>query len=102
MIDFTTILKDMEGNELKEDGKVITLGGVAVNALIMDTQESQKEEGAQKLKRWNLAKNIQASIKDKKSLKLDSEDKVLLKNKISPLYHTLIYGQIVDLLEKSE
>jgi len=99
-IDFSQILKNIEGKELKEkkeDSKEdipIILSKICVEAL-MATLQDEKSNGEEKLKRYNLAEKIHKA----QELEIATEDIVLLKKRVGDVYPTIIVGPAFRMLE---
>jgi hypothetical protein len=84
------ILKDKEGEPK------FTIRDVAVNALLMESQESAKLDGKEKVKRFRLADRIFGC---KEPIKMEAEEVALVKDQISKAYGTLVTARAWDILE---
>ena len=78
-IDFERRILDFDGNVLRDNDKTLTLGFVAVNALMGVYPDEQNLEGGEKVRRYRLAINIQAA---NRPLDIPVEDIALLKKLI--------------------
>jgi len=96
-INLTHKLKTIDGDELKDqNNKPLLLKAILINALLEPTQ-SKDITGEEKLKRYNLASDIQAATK---YIVLNIDDTKLLKDLVGKVYTPLIVGQAWNVLEK--
>ena len=114
---FSTVLKDLEGENLQEFDKIekleceeckkkdapfakkldITLRRVSTNALQSAFKSEENIAAEEKIKRYELAKKI---VKAKDSpVDLSTDDVVLIKQCMNKLYGTLVVGPAFDILE---
>ena len=97
-IDFTQPLKDIEGNEIKEGDKVITLGILANRALDGTLPGETSVSTEDKLARWDLMLRIRDGGEIEKS------ELKLIKDRIGQAYapsvvgyaHALLNGVVAD------
>jgi len=85
---------DNRGGPVLEGGTPITLGRVCVRAL-MANEEGDTAPGEEKLKRYDLARELQKG--GTQSVK--SEDVTMLKERIAKFFSTLVVGQTYHMLE---
>ena len=93
-VNFKETFKDIEGNEILDDGKATTLQTVAINALMATYTDEQNLSGEDKLKRWKMSQRIFGGEED-----FSIEDVALLKKLIGKAYSTIIVGQAYEMLE---
>ena len=101
-INFRKEILNMTDSPIKVEGSEdnFTIGTAAVNALLFSYEDESKISGEDKLKRYNLAKNIQVSMNEKEELETESKDIVFLKTYIGKFgYSPLIYGRCDEILE---
>jgi len=100
-INLTHKLVSIDGVELKDkDNKPLLLKTILINVLLEPSQ-SKDITGENKLKRYNLASDIQAaSLASGKYIVLSIDDTKLLKDLVGKLYPPLIVGQVWNVLEK--
>jgi hypothetical protein len=91
LLDGTTPLRD-QGDR----GKIVTLGDVAENALLSTFQDETSLKGEDKIKRFTIARKIEAQRKDPT---LTADDIALIKTLIAKAYNPLITGQAWRLLD---
>lgn len=98
-IDFTQVLKDLDGKEIKGPDGDITLGFICVDALLAPLKgETEKPNAADTIRWYEFAKAIHKG----EEMDLKAEDIALLKGRILKIRPTLIYGITSDMLEKKE
>lgn len=98
-IDFTQVLRDLDGKEIKGPDCDITLGFICVDALLAPLENEMKNPNADDtIRRYEFAK----AIHNGEEMDLKVEDIVLLKGRILKTRTTLIYGITSDMLEKKE
>lgn len=88
------VIKNLEGEALKNGEKEFTVAQACVNALLADYQED-KINGEEKLKRFVFAKKINQD----ETIELKSEDVTLIKSLIAKAYNALIVGSVYEVLE---
>jgi hypothetical protein len=95
-IDFNKKFTNFTGEVLKDSqsGRELSLADVCVEAL-MAMDQKEPIEGADKVKRYNLALSIHKGDKDS----LSAEEIVLLKELIGKYFATMIVGQALPMLE---
>ena len=98
-IDFTQVLKDLDGKEIKGPDGDITLGFICVDALLAPLENEMKTPNADDtIRRYEFAKAIHKG----EEMELKVEDVALLKDRILKTRPALIYGITSDMLEKKE
>ncbi len=98
-INFNQSLLNIEKAILKdENDKEFTLKKAAVNALLAETPESQKESGEEKVKRWKLANRI-FEAPETEAVEVTAEEITLIKKKINEAYTTIVVGSSFQILE---
>ena len=101
-VNFHHVLKNIEGEPLEDERlQEVTLGKVAITALMNIYDDERTLSGEDKIKRWDLAQVIYA-IKDGESLDIPTETIVLLKTLINKSYGVIVVGQAWQVLEGSE
>ena len=95
-IQWTTVLKDMDGKELTAEGsKPLTLARVAINALSQLTQEDQNLGGEAKFKLGLLANKIHTEPE----ADFEAEEIAKVKERIGKLYAPFAVFQAYNLLK---
>ena len=97
-IDFSTVLVDIEGKALDsspEDKTPATVSKVAIEALLA-TFSDETIEGAEKLKRWELASKIKNAVS---LVDITVEEITLVKKLIGKAFGPTVVGQVYQLLE---
>lgn len=100
-IDFSSVLKGLDGKELKGDlkgEKSLTLGSVCVESLMASFPDEERLSGNDKVKRFKLAQKIY----NRTPVDITVEDASLIKELIGKAYGPLIVGQVWDLLENNK
>ena len=102
-IDFSQNICNINGEVMKSDdeGTPVTLGIVAVNALLTNSEKEEKEKSIsadEKVKRFLLASKIQSA---KEEVSLTVEEVAIIKKTIAYIYTTLVVGRAFELLEKA-
>jgi hypothetical protein len=97
-IDFQQRLKAIDGSELVENGKPVTLAAVAVNALLDVIPKQEEVTSEAKVQRWRIAQRIFAA---EEPVDVTVEEVVIVKKLIGIGYAPLIVGQAFDLIERS-
>lgn len=102
MTDFSTPIKDLDGNVIMEaasvpDGspKAVTLGRVAVNAVLQNYPDEAGLAGDVKVKRFMLA----MKVVDAGEVELTAEEVTALKERIAKAYGPLVVGRAWALLD---
>ena len=95
-VNFSKVLCDVEKKAIKDGETEFTLRRACVNALVSETQESQKDSGEDKVKRWKLANRIADAVEE---IEVTAEEIALIKKKLNDVYATLIVGQAYGMLE---
>ena len=104
MIDFTVVLKDLNGEDIIErnlapdntaKSKPLTLGAVAANALLAQFEDEKNLSGEEKVKRYGLAMRVVSS----KDAALKAEEVAEIKKLVAKAYSPLIVGRAWGLLD---
>ncbi|MFZ1006852.1 MAG: hypothetical protein WAN65_08455 [Candidatus Sulfotelmatobacter sp.] len=99
-IDFASPIKNLDGTPLHKsggnDGPILTLGDVAETALVSDYRDEPNLDGAEKVKRFSIAKRIEDK-RDNPTISV--EDIALIKKLIAKAYNPLVTGQSWSLLD---
>jgi hypothetical protein len=94
-IDFSAVIKDLDGDAVKDGERDATLGRVACTALLASHADEQNLPAEDKVKRFRLAevaaKGAQAE--------LQVEDVALIKTLIGKMFAPLIVGRAYDIIE---
>ena len=101
MIDFTTVISDLDGGAISDGSEArmpFTLGSAAVRALVIPYEDERNLSPEEKFKRGELAARIHAAT----SLCLKSEEITLLKKLIGKAYGPLIVFRAWPLLDAAE
>lgn len=93
---FSAAIKNLDGKPLKEGDKEVTIGSIAVNALLTPYEDERNLSGDDKVKRFRLAQAIHGADDE---IEVTAEQVTLLKTLIAKAYTPLIVGQAYDLLE---
>jgi hypothetical protein len=91
--------KNLMGQEITQEGAVLTLGKVAINALVAVYQDEANLSGEDKVKRWELALRIKGA---KNGLELTVEEIALIKKLIAKAYGPIICGPAWIYLENKQ
>jgi hypothetical protein len=87
---------DLDGKELVEDGKVITVGLVIFRSLLGAYQDEQNLSGEEKFSRGELAMRVKSA---EDSLTLKAEDIVLVKKLVAKMFTTFVVWQMWKVLD---
>ena len=87
LVDFGTVLKNLDGVELKDGDKTLTLGLVCANALLVSS--SEKEEGSVKAQKYDLALKVYKGG----DVEVTTDEISRLKSEISKAYGPIVVGQ---------
>lgn len=95
-VNFGATMKDMDGSDVIENGKPVTLAAIGVVSLLanFDKENPAVEE---KLARYRIAHKI----KDGGIVDLTVEELSVVKAMVGKVYGTMIVGQAFQLLENS-
>lgn len=93
MIDFTSILLDLDSKPLKDGETIYTLGHVSTNALIV-THVDERIDGEEKVKRFMLACKTKGP-----AVTLTAEEIALIKKLVGKAYGPLVVGRAWALLD---
>lgn len=93
-----TVLKDHEGNPLKDREEDATLRKVLVFALLQDTREDA-QNGEEKFRRFALAMKIQKAGAE---VDLTAEEVALAKRQVGRICPTIVVGRVWEILEQRD
>ena len=93
--DFNFDLKNLEGMNIVENGKILTARGVAINALLTPVPGVPKS-GEDHIRDWDLVKKINVDGE----VDLKSEEIAQIKTQIAKNYITMVVGQMFEFLDK--
>jgi hypothetical protein len=89
--------KNLMGQPVMKDGNVMTVGSVAINALLLSYEdEARTITGDEKVTRMHLALKIK---RDQDPINMTAEEISLVKKLVGKAYGPMIVGQVWDLLE---
>lgn len=93
-----TPLKTFNNEQMKSEGKPVLLRNILINCLMMSDNQNLglKSTPEQKLRAYELG----VEITNKEEVDLKAEDITFIKERLGKLYNPLVYGQIVEILEK--
>jgi hypothetical protein len=94
-IDFSAVIKDLDGDAVKDGEKDATLGRVACTALLASYADEQSLVAEDKVKRFRLAEV--AARGGEQEMKID--DVALIKTLIGKAFAPLIVGRAYDIIE---
>jgi len=94
-IDFSAVIKDLDGDAVKDGDKDATLGRVACTALLASYADEQDLPAEDKMKRLRLAEI--AAKGGSQEIKVD--DVALMKKLIGRAFAPLIVGRAYDIIE---
>jgi hypothetical protein len=94
-IDFSAVIKDLDGDAVKDGEKDATLGRVACTALLATFADEPNLSAEDKVKRFRLAEI--ASIAGEQEMKVD--DVALLKKLIAKAFGPLVVARAYDIIE---
>ena len=94
IVDFSKVLKNLNGDNLKDETGDITLKSICVNSLLA-TIPNETPTGEEKLLRYSLATQIN---KDEE-VDLSAEDISKIKKMVGQAFPTVIVGQTFLMLE---
>ena len=98
-IDFNQLITDLDGQPIKENGKDITLGMMACNAIMFPVQPPESITGDETVKRMGMALRIKAGQKDNLLIEMDAEDVVLVNSQIVKMtnqgLHPLVCARVL-------
>jgi len=93
VIDFSTVLKDIDGKPIPDGEGQATLGRACANALLIDDRDASGDE---KVKRFLIATKIRDA---KKINDLPVEDIALIKKLVAKAFPPLIVGRCWEILD---
>lgn len=93
--DFTTVINDLDGNPVVENQTQVTLGGLAVAALLSPYPDEPNLKDEEKIKRYVLAMKLYKAP----DVTLLSADLALVKSLIAKRFSPLYVGRAYELLE---
>jgi len=94
-IDFSAVIKDLDGEAVKDGEKDATLGRVACTALLASYADEQNLAAEDKVKRFRLAEV--AARGGEQEIKVD--DVALIKTLIGKAFAPLIVARAYDIIE---
>jgi hypothetical protein len=94
-IDFSAVIKDLDGDAVKGGEKDATFGRVACSALLASYADEQNLPAEDKVKRFRLAEV--ASKGGEQEMKVD--DVALIKTLIGKAFAPLVVGRAYDIIE---
>ena len=94
-IDFSAVIKDLDGDAVKDGEKDATLGRVACTALLASYGDEQHLPAEDKIKRFRLAEV--AARGGEQEVKID--DVALVKTLIGKAFAPLVVGRAYDIIE---
>jgi hypothetical protein len=94
-IDFSSVIKDLDGDAVKDGEKDTTLGRVACAALLASYADEQNLPAEDKVKRFRLAEVT--SKGGEQEIKID--DVALIKKLIGKAFAPLIVARAYDIIE---
>jgi hypothetical protein len=94
-IDFSAVIKDLDGEAVKDGDKDATLGRVACSALLASYAAEQNLAAEDKVRRFRLAET--AAKGGEQEIKV--EDVALIKQLIGKMFAPLIVARAYDLIE---
>lgn len=98
-VDFSTVLTDFDGNSIKENDIELTVGKVAVRALIAPFEDEQRLSVDEKFARGKLADRIYHATEP---LDLKSEDVTRLKLVVGKAFTPYIVFRVLPLIDPAE
>lgn len=93
-LDFTQVLKDLDGKPIKNDDKELTLGEAATIALLAPFQDEQAK-GDTKAKRFLLA----IKVRQAKDAKLTAEEVKEIKDVVAKAFAPLVVGRVWEIID---
>jgi hypothetical protein len=93
-VDVMVVLKNLQGEALKDSDKEATLRSVATAALMLPYQDEQSVGGEEKFTRYKLALRINAS----ESVELTPEEAAKVKQLIGKAFGPAVVGPAYELL----
>jgi len=94
-IDFSAVIKDLDGEAVKDGDKVATLGRVACTALLASYADEQNLPAEDKVRRFRLAEI--AAKGGEREVKV--EDAALIKQLIGKAFAPLVVASAYDIIE---
>ncbi len=94
-IDFSAVIKDLDGDAVKDGEKDATLGRVACAALLASYADEQNLPAEEKVKRFRLAEI--AAKAGQQEVKID--DVALIKKLIGKAFAPLVVARAYDIIE---
>jgi hypothetical protein len=94
-VPFATVLKDLDGVDLQNGESTVTLGTVAVQALLSPFPNEQDISGEEKMKRYELALRVRQTPEE--DFPVDEIAKI--KTLIGKIYTPVVVGQAWKLLD---
>ena len=94
-IDFSAVLRDLDGAEISDGGKPLTLARVASAALLQAYIDESTLAGEIKVRRFVLA----MKVAEAGELELTAEETAMLKERVAKGYGPLVVGRAWELLD---
>lgn len=96
LIDFSTPIKNLDDNPIKEAGdKVVTIGSICEGALMANHEGDEKLAGPKKVERFELAVKIHGGGE----VDISAEHIVELKKLVAVGYTTLVVARVFEVLD---
>lgn len=98
-VDFSTVIRDLAGEPVKDGDVVLTLGAVAQTILTATFADEQNLSGPDKLARFKFALRISGATE---AITVSAEEVTLLKSLIGRGYGPVIVGRSYEILDPTE
>lgn len=94
----TQVLKNYEGEPLKDSGKDLTLGRALINTinLVIAGDEETKMNAEEQVRAYELS----IKLLNEEEVELKAEDVANIKKRIVKTYSPVVAGQVIQILEK--
>ena len=97
-VNVTKVIKDFNGNAIKDGEADVIARPLLVNALTLLGQDDKELSGDDRFKRYKLA----IKITDNDEVDLTSEEVSHIKGIVGKMFQPLIVGRLFDILEGNE
>ena len=94
-VDFSTVIRGLKGEALKDGTQDATIGSISCNALMAPYPDEQNLAGTEKLRRFKLA----CKISDGGEQELDVDDVAYLLRLIDKGFSTIVVGRCHEILD---
>lgn len=94
-VNFGAPILDLKGKPVNEDGKPLTLGSIACQAILMNYPDEQNLEGKEKVRRFTLAMQMVSEGESDMGI----EDLALVKKLIAKAYGPLVVGRAYEIID---